>query len=360
MSFISKDVKIKKIYHWKENRLQNIHFPHGLYKEIMREDGSFFDIPINALRVLFNIISLVKNDQFLYNKYPEKLSLYEKKFEKDKNVFVQICIKNDKISPSKSGNQVKKAYEFLTKFKFGWHKDVNSKGEKIETYEGLISRPTYNHRGQTTFLISNYWLRKILVMPHYNPVPYDLVYNISNKKHILFALWLETIKIVGTELRLDTFNKKFGVNYSNSSDFCTKFLFEIKKNFNENNDKSFTYNYNGKYITIKPVDNQRQSYLENKTVLTKIKYKLNYFKSRFNIQKDNYLKFSNAFCRTPQDRDLIEEAYKQFKLDYKRKRLTYNLYTDKNFLEEMQKIVIDKYWESETGKRPPNGFPRII
>jgi len=85
---------------------------------------------------------------------------------------------------------------------------INSKGKEIKTFGGLITAPTYDERGYTSFLISSYWLKKLIVIPEYNPTLYNLVYNIRNNKHVIFAIWLAKIPYEGTTLKLETFNEK--------------------------------------------------------------------------------------------------------------------------------------------------------
>ena len=75
---------------------------------------------------------------------------------------------------------------------------INSKGKEIKTFGGLITAPTYDERGYTSFLISSYWLKKLIVIPEYNPTLYNLVYNIRNNKHVIFAIWLAKIPYEGT------------------------------------------------------------------------------------------------------------------------------------------------------------------
>ena len=142
------------------------------------DDHQAADIPINALRVIFNIVAIIGNEQFRPEDRPKQLSLFDEEFETENNIFASIKIRNSKISPSGSTKQVVDAYEFLAKFKMGWYKSLNSKGKEIKTFGGLISTPTYDQRGFTTFLISSYWLKKLLVIPKYNYVLYHLVYNI--------------------------------------------------------------------------------------------------------------------------------------------------------------------------------------
>lgn len=171
------------------------------------DDNEAADIPINALRVIFNIISIISNEQFRPQDRPKQLSLFDEEFETDNNIFASIRIRNSKISPSGSTQQVVDAYEFLARFKMGWYKSLNSKGKEIKTFGGLISTPSYDKRGYTTFLVSSYWLKKLLVIPEYNYILYNLVYNVRNNKHIIFAIWLSKIPESGTVLKLSTLNK---------------------------------------------------------------------------------------------------------------------------------------------------------
>lgn len=83
------------------------------------DDNEAADIPINALRVIFNIISTISNEQFRPENRPKQLSLFDEEFETDNNIFASIRIRNSKISPSGSTQQVVDAYEFLARFKMG-------------------------------------------------------------------------------------------------------------------------------------------------------------------------------------------------------------------------------------------------
>lgn len=363
MNPIFDDKKIRKRYNWDDSNVDFIRFPNELLDDFLMDAGKFVDIPINALRVIFNIIFIVRNDQFRPEDRPRQLSLFEEEFETENNVFVQLSIKNARISPSGSTLQVIKAYEFLTKFKMEWHKALNSKGEEIKTFGGLISNPSYNKRGETTFLISRYWLRKIVVISEYNPLLYNLVYNVKNNKHILFALWLKKVPFQGTSILLTTFNKKFDLNYANSGDFCTKFLSEVRKSLNQYSDLSFNYKYSRQLIFILPYLTKKiddLSISEETTVLIRIKQRLRYFKSRFEIEDHHFLKFENEYYKFPFHRELIEKAYRELKISCRKKRLAVTIYKGKMFLEEMQRILIEFYQVSESGRKFPNGFPVIV
>lgn len=226
MAIPEKDLKlVRKLFEDKDERIpERIHLGNHFVDDFIFEEQEAADIPINALRVIFNIISIISSEQFRPEDRPKQLSLFDQEFETENNIFASIKIRNSKISPSGSTKQVVEAYEFLARFKMGWYKSVNSKGKEIRTFGGLISNPSYDHRGYTSFLISSYWLKKLMIIPEYNYILYNLVYNIRNNKHIIFAIWLSKLPEDGTMIKLSSLNKKFGLNYKTANDFCFKFL----------------------------------------------------------------------------------------------------------------------------------------
>ena len=245
MAVSEKDLRlIRKVFENKKEMISDrIRLGNQFVDDFIFDDSEAADIPINALRVIFNIISIISNEQFRPQDRPKQLSLFDEEFETENNIFASIKIKNSRISPSGSTKQVIEAYEFLAKFKMGWYKSVNSKGKEIKTFGGLISTPSYDKRGYTTFLVSSYWLKKLLVIPEYNYVLYNLVYNVRNNKHIIFAIWLSKLPKNGTVLKLSTLNKKFGLNYKTTKDFCFKFLKPVRISLNTFNTLSFNYTY---------------------------------------------------------------------------------------------------------------------
>ena len=327
------------------------------------ENSEAADIPINALRVIFNIISVIGNNQFRPNDRPHQLSLFEEEFQTDNNIFASIKIRNSKISPSGSTKQVVAAYEFLTKFKMGWYKSENSKGKEIKTYGGLISLPSYDVRGYTTFLISSYWLKKLMVIPEYNYVLYNLVYNIRNNKHVIFAIWLSKIPEMGTSVKLSTFNKKFGLNYKTANDFCFKFLKPARLNLNKYNTLSFNFKCDRDLITIYPYNNSQEDSREVTKVSKvdlKISRRLNYFKERYGLQEDEMVQFFYHYRNISQTRDLIEKAFVEFVQTTRKLRKKSTDYQGRSFLHELQKIIKENYATTKMGELFPNGYPVII
>ncbi|MEN2435798.1 hypothetical protein AAH994_10325 [Weeksellaceae bacterium A-14] len=365
MSVPEKDLRFvrKKFEDTNEKNPDRIRLGNHFVDDFIFEDSEAADIPINALRVIFNIISIIGSEQFRPEDRPKQLSLFDEEFETDNNIFASIKIRNSKISPSGSTKQVVDAYEFLAKFRMGWYKSLNSKGKEIKTFGGLISTPSYDQRGFTSFLISSYWLKKLLVIPEYNYVLYNLVYNIRNNKHIIFAIWLSKIPENGTVLKLATFNKKFGLNYKTTNDFCFKFLEPAKRNFIKYNTLSFNFHCKGDSIFIQPFynkiieDNEFSKTLKPQPEITR---RLRYFSQRYGLQENEEMSFFHQYKNIPQTRELIEKAFRVFIKNYRLKKIKSTVFQGKSFLNELQKFIILIYNETKMGKILPNAYPIIL
>lgn len=327
------------------------------------EDHEAADIPINALRVIFNIVSTISNEQFRPEDRPKQLSLFDEEFETENNIFAAIKIRNNKISPSGSTKQVVDAYEFLAKFKMSWYKSVNSKGKEIKTFGGLISTPSYDKRGYTTFLISSYWLKKLMVIPEYNYVLYNLVYNIKNNKHIIFAIWLSKLPENGAVLKLSTLNKKFGLNYKTANDFCFKFLKPARISLNKYNNLSFNYKYEKDSIFIIPYNTKTIADVDlssDTRELLEITRRLIYFRKRYGLHKQEMVQFSHQYKYILQTRELIEKAFKAFIKTSRLKGIKSTEFQGTAFLNEIQEQIISLYRNTKMGELLPNGYPIII
>lgn len=353
---------VKKAYR-NLGKTEIIRIGNNFVDDFIFEDNKAVDIPIDALRAIFNIVADLRNEQLQPTSKPQQLSLFEEEFENEHNTFASMKIKNKLISPSGSSKQVINAFEFLTKFKMGWYKSQNSKGKEIRTYGGLITAPTYDERGYTSFLINSYWLKKLIVIPEYNPTLYNLVYNIRNNKHIIFAIWLAKLHNTGTTVKLETFNEKFGVNYSTTKDFCNKFLKPIRNNLNKFNQTSFNYSINDDKIHILPYatkwiqDEQASEKLQNMTL---IRQRIRYFERRHGLTKDEISTLEFHYKNVENNRILIEDAYKVFVKSCRANTKKTTDFNGKNFLNELQNHMINVYRKTKTGKILPNGYPKII
>jgi hypothetical protein len=355
---------IRKEFSGNDNKIpEKIRLGNRFVDDFIFDDLEAANIPINALRVIFNIVSIISNEQFQPESRPKQLSLFNDEFETENNTFALLKIRNIKISPSGSTKLVIDAYEYLAKFKMGWYKSINAKGKEIKTFGGLISKPSYDKRGYTSFLINSYWLKKLLVIPEYNYVLYNLVYNIRNNKHIIFAIWLSKIPENGTSLKLSTMNKKFSLNYKNANDFCFKFLKPLKLSLDNYNNISFQFNYNGDLIFINPhfkkiISETKLPLIANeKTNITK---RLRYFKVRYQLKDEDMIQFSYQYKTICQTRDLIENAFSEFIKITRMKEIKSTNYKGKLFLYEIQQNVIEIYRSTKMGVLSPNGYPVII
>lgn len=374
MAIPEKDLKLirKKFEAKPEKNPDRIRLGNHFVDDFIFEDQEAADIPINALRVIFNIISIISNEQFRPEDRPKQLSLFDEEFETDHNIFAAMKIRNSKISPSGSTKQVVDAYEFLARFKMSWYKSVNSKGKEIKTFGGLISNPSYDKRGYTSFLISSYWLKKLMIIPEYNYILYNLVYNIRNNKHIIFAIWLSKINENGTVLKLSTFNKKFGLKYKNANDFCFKFLKPARENLNRYNNLSFNYHYKGDSIFIQPfyikstIDISSNSVKGSELISTvgdqnkKITRRLHYFKKRYGLKQEEMLRFSYQYRTISQTRELIEKAFATFIKKNRLNGISSTQFQGTDFLRKIQEIIIELYRETKMGELLPNGYPVIL
>lgn len=376
MAVPEKDLRLirKKFENKNETIPERVRLGNQFVDDFIFEDNEAADIPINALRVIFNIISIISSEQFRPEDRPKQLSLFDEEFETENNIFASIKIRNNKISPSGSTKQVVNAYEFLTKFKMSWYKSVNSKGKEIKTFGGLISTPSYDKRGYTTFLISSYWLKKLLVIPEYNYVLYNLVYNIRNNKHIIFAIWLSKIPENGTVLKLSTLNKKFGLNYKTSNDFCFKFLKQARISLNKHNTLSFNYKYRKDSIFIIPYNTKaisddnlsvnRSKQLKSREVnlnqREEITRRLIYFRKRYGLKENEMIQLVHQYKNIPQTRELIEKAFKEFIIISRLKGIKSTEFQGKVFLNEIQELIMQFYRNTKMGELVPNGYPIII
>jgi hypothetical protein len=365
MGIPEKEVRLirKNFENTTDNVQDRIRIGNRFVDDFIFDDHQAADIPINALRVIFNIISQISNEQFRPEDRPKQLSLFDEAFETDNNIFAAMKIRNSRISPSGSTKQVIEAYEFLAKFKMGWYRSVNSNGKEIRTFGGLISTPSYDQRGFTSFLISGYWLKKLMVIPEYNYVLYNLVYNIRNNKHIIFAIWLSKLPETGTSLKLSTFNNKFGLNYRSANDFCFKFLKPAKSSLDQFNNLSFHYHYRSDSIYIQPVRLSENP--ENKTVHqqknnNRMTRRLWYFKNRYRLTEQQMTQLSYQYIHIIQTRELIEKAFKRFIKDNRHQKIRSTEYTGPDFLNKLQEYVILVYRETKMGELLPNGYPIII
>lgn len=355
---MKKEYKIKKAY--KEIApAEIVRFGNEFVDEFFLDEKSK-ELPINALKIIFNVISTLRNEQFQEQKQPRQLQLFEEEFTSEANTYAVMKIKNSLIT--RNGNELKKAYDFLELFKRDWYSFTTSDGRKIQALGGLISNVHYEENGYTTFLINSYWVKKLIQIPQYNTTLYNLVYNVRSNKHILFWFWLSKIPDEGTKISRSKLNEMYGVNYSNSKDLCGKFLKLIRENLNKYSHKSFNYSIDGEIINIKPYVVQNISeigFSEEVRVEVKNNYKIRYFKDRHQLSESELVGLKYIFKTSPRDKHLILCAYRNFTLNCRKIGKKATEYVGKEFISAFQEFIKLEYKNTETGQKYPDAYPRI-
>ena len=202
-----------------------------------------------------------------------------------------------------------------------------------------------------------------MVIPEYNYVLFNLVYNIRNNKHIIFAIWLSKIPLKGTALKLTTFNKKFGLNYKSANDFCFKFLKPIRKSLDQYNNLSFNFKCNGDLISIYPYDTSKIQSAKNPTETNnqqEVTRRLNYFKNRYGLHENQMIQFEYQYRNISQTKELIEKSFKEFIRINRMKGVRSTDFQGNAFLNEIQNHIIDLYSKTKMGQLLPEGYPVII
>ena len=320
------------------------------------------ELTINALKIVFNIISQMRNEQF-QEKNKQQLSLFEEEFASEDNLFARMKIKNSLITTNT--DELKRAYKLLAQYKYDYYKFTISDGSEVEALGGLIDRVLHNRtKGYTTFEISSYWMKRILQIDNYNKTLYNLVYNVRSNKHILFYFWLNKLPMEGTQIRLNTLNEYFNLSYTNAKDLCSKFLKSIRDNLNKYSHKSFNYNYLGDVITIKPY--LTQYVVEEATQKEKTKedikkeYKLRYFKDRHQLTDAELAPLSFIYQNSPRDIKTISLAYEQFILYCRENKESATSYTGERFLEILQEKIEMEYSKTREAKHIPRCPIKVV
>jgi hypothetical protein len=315
-------------------------------------------LTINALKIVFNIVSQLRNEQFQEKNQPQQLRLFEEEFASEHNLFAEIKIKNSLIT--RNTEELKKAYFSLATYKYGYYEFINSDGSEIEALGGLISQVFFNKtKGYTVFLINSYWMKRLLQIDSYNKTLYNLVYNVRSNKHILFYFWLSKIPMEGTIIKVSTLNEYFDINYPSAREICRDFLKSIRENLNKYSHKSFNYNYMGELITIKPYLTQ---YIDSEATMNeatkkeiKSDYKIRYFKDRHQLTEEEIkqIKYILEKEKNLTTLELFSEAYESFVADCRKKDEKATDYIGRKFLIKYQEYIELSYSKTKEAKYIP-------
>jgi hypothetical protein len=92
----------------------------------------------------------------------------------------------------------------------------------------------------------------------------------------------------------------------------------------------------------------------------RITRRLIYFKKRYGLQENEILHFFHQYKNIPQTRALIEKAFKEFIRINRLKKTKSTKFQGKEFLNEIQRLIIQIYQRTKMGELLPKGYPIIV
>lgn len=284
--FIVEDIKKEILF--------NNEFGHKINRTQKKHKVLQRDLSINAFKIIFNTIQFIRDKQFQKTKedvYPKQLKMFEEEYISEDNTYARITLSNNLISSNPE--RIIKAYEELSLFKYGIYTSKNSLGKEIKVIGGFVTNVAYN-RGKTTFLLSSYWLKKLIDISVYSDTYYNMVYNTKSQENISFWFWLSFNVGVDfkTILTLEEANNIFDTNYNTTESFCEKYLAPKRKFLNKYSKESFNFGRNEESKTIwflkYPVKTLAQeAVLEDKTLKRQEYYQfIEYLSKRHKFTED--------------------------------------------------------------------------
>lgn len=335
------------------------------------KDGKYIDIKITPMRIIFLIYNTFasSNDADLYlfqsKEEPRQLKLFEDNFLTEHNQYIRISLKNTEIISDQNRKSLEDAIEFLTKYRQEWHTSYNSEGKKIRSFGGLITAPTYEEKGYTSFLISSYWLKQIIEINHYSYFLLQTAWKLSSVKDIFFIMWVSTLNEKGTTINYKNLNAKFDLRYKTIKGICDQFLRPMRARVDKFSRISFNFSRKGENINIVPYATNVSALTNELNEETKEKlqvlYKLSYYKKRHELQGVEFEKFKIVFNqKQTQNRKEIHSAYELLKDKKKRKKERLGDLKGIEFLNQLQECIIEKYKQHPMYESNSKGYVKIV
>ena len=112
MSSSEKDLRhVRKKFEDKGEKIPDkLRLGNHFVDDFIFDDQQAADIPINALRVIFNIVAIIGNEQFRPEDRPKQLSLFDEEFEsgeKNMNEYTEELLKEEINNTRKNSNTIK-------------------------------------------------------------------------------------------------------------------------------------------------------------------------------------------------------------------------------------------------------------
>ena len=346
--------KIEKRHYQNKKKSEIINVPQSFRREFLsiENNAEISDAPISAVRILFKVFNDVSHDQFRAENVNQKqqLSLFSDEFKTEHNTYARFTFKLSDIAPNKDYNNVKTGLVFLSKLKEGWYQSKNDEGKIIKSYGGFITEPNISD-GNISFLVSSYWMEKIVLLGNYNSPLMEIAWLFTKVKQILFYLWLLELKEEGTTVDFNRFQAVYGYNYKDANTYAKNVLKVMKKTLDTSSNISFNYSVKGhninivRYYTLKTALIVTEEFSRNQEVLQK----LHYWKQRHKLETEN-IDILKALIKIDYGSFLLlKKAYSNLVKSYRIEKKSITELQGLGFIKVFQEAIINTYKNSAWG-----------
>lgn len=303
--------------------------------------------PITVVRILFKVLNDISYDQFVPNKDLTKVQAFDKELMTKSNTYCAFNFKVTDISEQRDYAGIKKSLEFLENYQRGWHKSKNSKGEAVTSYGGLIISSSVSS-GKISFLMSNYWLEKLLCMPKYNSATTNLPWKISKIRQLLFYLWLLELDARGTQIDYLKWMKTYDYDYKNKSALIDGFFRPMKALLDKQADLSFNFSSKGQLISIVPYITGKTDIPISASASKKydIRQKIHYWKRRHKLETQHAATLRTMLNLHDASFSIMIQSYEAFIADCRKSKVGPTSLTGSAFMLRFQKQITIEYHAS--------------
>lgn len=361
---MKKETPIEKRHYTGKKNSDIVNLPVAFRREFLSPTNNreVLDMPISSTRILLKIMNDASIDQFQEkNKFQQgKLALFEEDFRTINNTYARFTFRLADISGNNDYTNIKKGLEFLENYNKGWYKSTNKKGKVIKTYGGVISNANISE-GKISFLVSSYWLEKLLILNSYNVAYLETAWQLTKTKQVLFYFWLLEVPDTGTKVDFQKFQDTYEYNYSKPSVYAKNVLKAIKIKLDQFSNKSFNYSVKGNLISIVPYYTKDVSLTLNKNTLKKqdITQKLHYWKVRHKLTSNDIDVLKSLINIDNGNYILFVKSYKSIVSSCRKEKKKITDWTGKEFIQLFQDEIIKVYKNSAWKDIAPEGYPII-
>lgn len=356
------EMHITRIYS-KRKKSDIVHVPLDFRREVLSpsERQDILDAPVTVFRILFMALNDASYDQFQPMKQPEQLKLFEEELQAKSNTYVKFSFAVTDIDENRDYKGIRNGLEFLENYNRGWHKTKNSKGKSVSAFGGLIISSSIS-AGKVSFLMSTYWIEKLLKIPKYNKALLEIPWKITKTRQILFYLWLLELRADGTKINANTFQEIYRYNYKNPAKLIDGFFRPMKNLLDRFGNVSFNFSRKGDLIHIVPYHTKAPDIdLSAKTISNlAITQKLSYWKRRHELEKEQVDTMKTVINLDVSSFEIMKKAYKKFISNCRIRKSKPTSLKKKKFMDIFQKQIMEEYQTTVWGEIKPNAYPRIV